>query len=418
MSKTRKPLTGRIGRRSFLRKTRDAAMGLVALQAASPASAAKTQRPEIRRYRTLGRTGLKVSDIGFGSSGCRSADTIRYCYDAGVNYFDTAERYRTEGWGRGGYVEDLMGEALSSVRDMVVITTKTVAGAKQGRHDIMKELEESLRRLRTDYVDIFLNHAVNDPERMANPEWHEFVQLAKKQGKIRFSGMSGHGGRLQECLDYVLDNDMVDVVLCSHNFGVDPRFYERFTKHFDFAANQQGIPRLFAKAKEKNVGVIAMKTMSGAKANDLSAYRHGGASYERAAMRWVFSDPHIDSAIISMPDKAVADAFIACSGDAQFAENDFEVLDRFLAAAGDEYCRPGCDACEQSCPQGVPIADVLRQRMYEVRYGAPRKARAGYARLGTGASACGTCSDQRCLGSCPWDLDIPKLTRDAAQRLA
>ena len=94
------------------------------------------------------------------------------------------------------------------------------------------------------------------------------------------------------------------------------------------------------------------------------------------------------------------------------------MLERYLAEQGDDYCRPGCDACEASCPHGVPIADVLRHRMYEVRYRVPRKARTGYARLGAGASACETCSDQSCLGSCPWNLDIPKLTRDTARRLS
>ncbi len=407
-----------LDRRSFLRKTRDTAMGIAALGAADPVSAAVGAKPEIRRYRTLGKTGLEISDIGFGSAGCRSADLVRHCYDAGVNYFDTAEMYRTEGWMRGDYVENVLGQALHDKRDKVVIATKYATQANHDRAHIMKELEASLRRLRTDYVDVFFNHAVNDVDRMANPEWHEFVRLAKKQGKIRFAGMSGHGGRLRECLDYVLDRDLADVILCAHNFGSDPAFYERLTKSFDMVANQQGLPERLAKARAKGVGVIAMKTQMGAKLNDLSVYQKDGADFARAALRWVFSDPSVDAAIVSMRNKSIADNYMACSGDEQFARRDFEVLERYVARTSTEYCRPGCDACHESCPHDVPIADVLRQRMYEERYGNPRMARQGYARLGAAASACTTCTEQSCLGNCPYDLDIPKLTRDTARQLA
>ena len=83
-------------------------------------------------------------------------------------YFDTAEMYRTEGWSTGDYVENVIGEALEGKRDKVVIPTKFKAEAKHTRFQIMHELEKSLRRLRTDYVDIFLNHAVNDVERLQN----------------------------------------------------------------------------------------------------------------------------------------------------------------------------------------------------------------------------------------------------------
>jgi hypothetical protein len=393
-------------------------MGLAALNVAQEAAAADAPPPQIRRYRSLGKTGLEISDIGFGSGGCRTADLVRHCYDRGINYFDTAEMYRTEGWSTGEYVEKLIGDALEDKRDKVVIASKYVAEVKHDRAHIMKQLEASLRRMRTDYVDIFLNHAVNEPERMSSPEWQEFVALAKKQGKIRFSGMSGHGGRLQECLDHVLDRDLADVILCSHNFGNDPAFYERFTKHFDMVANQKGISRLFAKARKKGVGVVVMKTQMGAKVNDLSVYQKDGADFARAAFRWVFSDPNIDAAIVSMRNKTVADNYISCSGDETFAARDHDILERYVAEMSNEYCRPGCDACTSSCPEGVPIPDVLRQRMYEERYGNPRMARQGYARLGAAASACSTCTDQACLGSCPYNLEIPKLTRATARRLA
>src|SRR2546429_631219 len=102
---------------------------------------------------------------------------------------------------------------------------------------------QSLRRLRTDYVDVYFNHAVNDVERLKNPEWHEFTARAKQQGKIRFVGMSGHAGRLIQCLDYALDTNGVDVILVAYNFGQDPAFYQGLTRSFDFIARQADLPR-------------------------------------------------------------------------------------------------------------------------------------------------------------------------------
>jgi predicted aldo/keto reductase-like oxidoreductase len=94
-----------------------------------------------------------------------------------------------------------MGEGLAGVRDRVVLNSKSKAGAGDRQDGMMTALEGSLKRLRTDYLDVYFNHAVNDVRRMQNEEWWAFTERAKQQGKIRFRGMSGHGGRLAECLD-------------------------------------------------------------------------------------------------------------------------------------------------------------------------------------------------------------------------
>jgi len=408
-----------IDRRTFLQQGGKAALGLGAFGVAYAARAATAPVgvPTIQQYVTLGKTGLVISDIGFGSSGCPSADIVLHCYDRGMTYFDTAEMYGSEGWGKGEFVETFIGNALHDKRDKVVITTKYLAEAKDDRHLIMSKLEASLRRLRTDHVDIFLNHAVNDLDRAKNPEWFEFVDLAKKQGKIRFSGMSGHGGQLQQCIEYALDHDLVDVILSSHNFGSDPKFYEQFTKKFDWVANQAGIRRLFAKAHAKGVGVIAMKTQMGAKLNDLSAYETEGATFQEAALRWVLSDPNVDAAIISMTSKEVADSYIRASGKRGLRASDVRILEHYVRNDTADYCRPGCSSCESACPFGVPIADVSRQRMYAKRYGNQPLARTGYAALGQGASPCLSCSGQPCEGACAYGLEISTLMRETAALL-
>ncbi len=187
--------------------------------------------------------------------GIRYGRVIPHAFDRGITYFDTAESCDQ------GAAEQELGIALWGKRDKVVLASKTIARASQRRDEFMKSLERSLRLLRTDYLDIYFNHAVNEVSRMQNPEWHAFIALAKEQGRIRFSGVSGHGGRLIECLDYSLDNDLVDVILAAHNFGEDPAFYEKFTKGFDIVANQVDLPRIMEKAHAKGVGFVAMKTL-------------------------------------------------------------------------------------------------------------------------------------------------------------
>src|SRR2546422_7791960 len=171
-----------------------------------------------------------------------------------------------------------------------------------------------LRRLRTDYVDVYFNHAVNDLERLKNPEWHEFTTRAKQAGKIRFVGMSGHAGRLIECLDYALDTNGVDVILVAYNFGQDPSFHQKFTGSFDFIARQPELPRVLQKAKAKGVGVITMKTLMGARLNDMRPFERGGATFAQAAFRWVLSSPNVDALIISMTSRGVIDEYLVASG--------------------------------------------------------------------------------------------------------
>ena len=103
-----------------------------------------------------------------------------------------------------------------------MLASKVKCQADTRASELMRALEQSLRRLRTDRVELYFNHAVNDVARLQNPEWQEFTTRAKKQGKIRFTGMSGHGAQLAECLDYALENDLIDVMLVAHNFGQDP----------------------------------------------------------------------------------------------------------------------------------------------------------------------------------------------------
>jgi predicted aldo/keto reductase-like oxidoreductase len=398
-------------RREFLRRgaIAGASVGLLPLAGA----ALGAEEPRVRRTRTLGRTGLRISDIGFGSSSLDGGDVVvRHALERGITYFDTAESYQN------GRAEETLGRALAGQRDRVVIASKVGTQPDTKRFALMKGLDASLRRLRTDHIDVYFNHAVNDVARLTNPEWPEFVSRAKAAGKIRFTGMSGHGGNLVECLDFAVDHGLADVVLVGFNFGQDPAFYARFTRNMDFVAVQPDLPRVLTKAREHGVGVIAMKTLRGAKLNDMRPFEAGGATFAQAAFRWVFSTGLVDALIVTMNGRAQVDEYLGASGWDPPSRADLRLLERYEARNGAEQCRYGCGTCLDACPSDVPIADVLRTRMYAEDYGDLALARSEYAALGAGASACLSCAHPACASACPYGLDVPALTRRAHRAIA
>ncbi len=400
-------------RREFLRIGSGAALALTGVGAAIGNSRADDgSTAHIRRYARLGRTELKVSDISLGSSGTSDPEVVARAFDKGVNLFDSAESYR---WGG---AEEAIGKALKGKRDKVILTSKTKAGARESRSEIMESLEASLRRLQTDYVDIYYNHSVNDVDRLQNQEWLEFTELAKRQGKIRFRGVSGHGSHLTECIDYTIDNDIADVILVAYNFGQDPDFFEKLRFTFHWSSIQLEMPRLVEKAKKKDVGVLAMKTLMGARLNDMRPYERPGGTFSQAAFRWVLSNRNVDALLISMSDVSEVDEYVAASGSETMSAYDRQLLERYVYMRAGQYCLPGCNVCENSCPQKVEIAEVLRTRMYEVDYGDRGLAKAEYAALGGAAAACVDCTAQPCRNACPIGVPIAKFTKETASKLA
>ncbi|RMF83886.1 MAG: hypothetical protein D6736_20470, partial [Nitrospinota bacterium] len=338
-----------------------------------------------------------------------------YAIDRGINYFDTAESYT------GGTSETAIGKAIKGKRHRLYLATKGWFGARTRKEEMMRTLEGSLRRLQTDYVDVYFLHAVNDVDRVRNQEFYEFTDRARQAGKIRFVGISGHGGRLIPCLHTAMETGKFDVFLVAYNFGQDPAFYQRFLRWTDLVAINPALPQTIQQAKARGIGVIAMKTLRGARLNDMTPYEKPGGTFAQAAFRWVLSNPAVDALIVSITRQEQIDEYLVASGDTRVTRHDLSLLRRYAALNDATYCRPLCDACESSCPQQVPIADVLRYKMYFENYGngeAQRKARKGYARLPVDAAACLTCTAQGCLSACPYGLPVPDLTRQAHHKLA
>jgi hypothetical protein len=380
----------------------------------SPSLAAKRPpAPAVKQYKQLGSTDMKIADISFGGSRLQDeVPLVQHAYERGINYFDTAESYTS------GVSEETIGKALQGKRDKVYLASKGAFYSGTRQDDMMRMLEGSLQRLRTDYVDVYFHHAVNDVERLQNPEFYAFTDRAKQQGKIRYVGLSGHGGRLIECLDYAIDSGRFDVMLVAYNFGQDPSFFQRFTRTFDFIAVNPELPRVLRKAKTAGMGVVAMKTLRGARLNSMEPYQRDGATFAQAAFRWVLSNRDVDALVITMHSPEQVDEFVTASGSVMVTRQDMELLQRYVEVNDTTYCRPNCHTCEAACPDQVQIADVLRHHMYFADYGDEQMARQGYATLAQNASACLTCAHQACLQACPYGLSVPELTRQAHRLLS
>jgi len=137
-----------MGRRNFIRKMSSAMLGVwTGGLWHAPPSVAKTDKSPTLEYRTLGRTGLKVTTVGMGVMNCSDSAVVLRAFDLGINFFDTAPSYM------GGRNEEMVGKTLKGKRDKVFIQTKLGTSDEKRMRD---SVERSLRRLQTDYVDILL----------------------------------------------------------------------------------------------------------------------------------------------------------------------------------------------------------------------------------------------------------------------
>lgn len=336
-------------RRNFLAAGLTLPVAAGASRVAAPAPAAAPAVSNLAapdgalRYRTLGKTGLKVTTVAFGCMITSDASVIERAADMGINFFDTARGYQQ------GNNERMVGAALKSKRKNLVLSTKSGAGTKDA---LLADLDESLKQLGTDWVDIWYLHAKSSKAQIKD-ELIEAQQAAKKAGKIRFAGVSTHSGH-EEVIQAVIDNPNLDVVLVAYNF-----------------TSGQTVTDAIAAASRAGKGVVGMKVMAGgfrrAKPGDklYTTLKKDGAMV--AALKWILQNPNVHTNIPSMTDMdQLDDNFKAMA--AQFGEADKQILARQLNFIGPMYCRM-CGGCSGACPQGVPVADVLRFLTYAEGYG-------------------------------------------------
>jgi uncharacterized protein len=298
---------------------------------AGPAAAARGLS-----YRVLGKTGLKVTTVGFGCMITSDPAVISRAVDMGINCFDTAREYQ------GGNNERMVGAGLGGKRKSVVLSSKTEANTKEGA---LEQLETSLKTLGTDYLDIWYLHGKDKPAAISD-ELVAAQEVAKKQGKTRFIGVSTH--RLPAISEAVLKAGKMEVVLTTYNYTMtDP-----------------AMDAAIAALRQAGVGVVAMKVMAGGMRGKNLKSREGAPA---AALKWVLKNPGIATTIPSMTDAE------QLQQNSQAMSQPFSDADQKLLTARVEeirpiYCRM-CGRCDGKCPQGLPVSDVLRYLTYAEGYG-------------------------------------------------
>jgi predicted aldo/keto reductase-like oxidoreductase len=295
------------------------------------------------RYRTLGKTGLKITTVGFGCMITSDASVIERAADIGITYFDTARVYQN------GNNERMVGAALKGKRQNLTLSSKTPSKTKEAA---LADLDTSLRELGTDHLDIWYLHAKTKPSDVTD-ELIDAQQTAKKAGKIRFAGCSTHSGQA-ELIPALTANPNIDVILTAYNFSMG-----------------QTLDPMIAAAHAAGKGVVAMKVMAGGfrntKAGDklYSTFKKDGALL--AALRWVLRSPDIDTTIPSMTDMdQLEENLKAMTGG--FTKSDEVLLARHLEYIAPLYCRM-CGECDGTCAKGLPVADILRDLTYADGYG-------------------------------------------------
>ncbi len=356
-----------------------AKLGLLSPQ--DPAGAAPAKAAPVKlEYKALGRTGLKVTSVGMGCMITSDQSVVERAVDAGINYFDTARGYQR------GNNERMVGAALGAKRKQVVLSTKTHAPDKAGME---QNLEQSLRELNTDYIDIWYLHGRSSGADITD-DMIEVQQAAKKAGKIRFAGVSTHGGQ-ENLIPWMVQKGAFDVVLASYNFSMSP-----------------GLTQTIAAAAKAGMGVVAMKVMAGGKRET----RPGTPLYQKltqpgamlAALKWVVKNPNVATTIPSMTDMDQLEENLRAMGN-PLSAHDEKILAAHLESIRPIYCRM-CGQCDGTCQKGLPVADVLRYLTYADGYGQFELGRENFATLNSEHAEvrCGDCSD--CTVACPHGVQV------------
>jgi uncharacterized protein len=338
-------------------------------------------------YRTLGKTGLKVSSVGSGVGITPDPQVINRAIDLGVNYFDTAR-----GYGEGNS-ERITGIALKGKRDKVVLASKTDGRTKA---DILKDMDASLKALQTDYVDIWHLHSRDTPDAITD-EAVEACEMLKRQGKARFIGVSAHD--VNAVVDTILKIGKFDVVQTTYSYAIGAPF------------RQASISKLH----NAGIGIVAMKVIiavAGFVPREIKLPSEGPL----AAIKWVLLNPSISTTVPYTKNIAELEMNVRAMIEPYTPQDE-----KMLYARGREirslYCRM-CYECKGKCPKGVPVTDELRFLAYNDFGGSFDQAHWNFARLSRGIRAvqCSDCSS--CAVECPNGVDVQNRLIRAQELLA
>ena len=329
-------------------------------------------------YRTLGKTGLRISRMGFGGIPIQRIDAegtkllLKKMAEQGINYIDTARGYTVS--------EEYIGYGLDGLRDKFVLATKSMSRTKEA---MALDIETSLRNLRTDYIDLYQVH---------NPNMDQLEQVtgkggalealmeAKDAGKIGQIGITAHSTAVFE---KALELDWVETVMFPYNI-----------------VESQG-EELIRRCAEKNIGFIAMKPLAGGAIEDSSL-----------ALRYVCSNPDMTVVIPGMAEISELETNIAaCENTAPLSEEEQERIENVRGQLGTDFCRR-CNYCAP-CTVGIDIPSVFLFAGYLQRYNLAEWGKSRYSTLKVKASACIGCGE--CETRCPYHLPIREKLKQCAK---
>lgn len=328
-------------------------------------------------YRILGKTGLRISRVGFGGIPIQriraeqANELMQAVAAAGINYIDTAKAYTVS--------ESYIGAAIDGMRDRFVLATKS--GAKT-RDAMAADVDDSLRALRTDYIDLYQIHNPNPAqfEQICAPGGAlEALLEARAAGKIGHIGVTAHS---IEVFERALALDWVETIMFPYNI-----------------VETQGAEWI-DRCAEKKIGFIAMKPLAG-----------GALENADLAMRFICANPAVTVVIPGMyhPDE-VTQNVRAAEAAGPLTDADRAEIEAIRRTLGSNFCRR-CNYCAP-CTVGIPIPSVFLFEGYLSRYGLTDWARQRYASLPVQASACIGCG--ACEPRCPYHLPIREMMKKSA----
>jgi uncharacterized protein len=343
------------------------------------------------RYRVLGKTGLKVTSVGFGCMVTSDASVIERAADMGINYFDTSRNYQH------GNNERLVGQALKGKRQNIWLSSKCDAKTKEA---VLQELDTSLSELGTDHLDVWYLHGKNSPSETPD-ELFEAQQIARQQGKIRFAGVSTHNSK--DMVPFLVKKGATDVVLATYNFTMDKAFSDAM-----------------AQANAAGLGVVAMKVMAGG-FRRIEPDDPNGAKLKRegamlAALKWVLKDAFVHTTIPGITDMDQLEENLKAMTE-PYSPREEHLLARQLDFIKPLYCRM-CGECDGDCVKGLPVADVLRYVMYADGYGQFELGRDHFKQLPAELAAVRCADCPMCSVKCRFGVKVPQRLGRAQEMFA
>ena len=330
-------------------------------------------------YVTLGKTGLKAAQVSFGGIPIQRADAantkavVDKLEQYGMNYIDTARGYTVS--------EEYLGAALEGRRDKFILATKSMARDKES---MAKDIDISLKNLRTDYIDVYQIHNLPEAEIDkvfgAGGAW-EALEEAKAAGKVGHLGVTAHNiDALKKMLE--LHGDKIETVMFPYNI-VETHGHE-----------------VLKKAREMGIATIAMKPMAGGNLDDWNL-----------ALRFIAASGVIDISIPGMGSPEEVDRNAAVDLEAPFTEAEQEQCAAVRKELGTQFCRR-CGYCAP-CSTGIDIPSCFLMANYTRKYGLADWAKARYKAMTYHASSCVQCG--ACEKRCPYGLPIRDMLMDVAR---